>query len=76
MTGRMMLLPPAADACQVCAAKHEPHEPHNAQSLYWATARAMAGEPSPTWEDALAHVEEPLRSAWVKGLRERGVEVS
>ena len=69
------LLPPAPDACQVCAAHHEPHEPHNPDSIYWRTARNIANEPMPTWGEALAHVEEPLRSTWVKLLGERGVDV-
>jgi hypothetical protein len=69
------LLPPAEGACPVCATKHAPEEPHNPDSLHWQTARTIAGAPMPTWADALEHVEEPLRAAWVEALAERGVVV-
>ena len=69
------LLRPAPGLCEVCATKHEPHEPHNPDSIYWQTARHVAGEPLPTWADALAHVKDPLRQAWVEALAERGVVV-
>lgn len=71
-----MVMPPAPDRCQVCAGDHTPEEPHNPQSLYWQTKAEIAGEPAPTWEIALAHVKEPLRSHWVEELRKHGVEVS
>ena len=70
-----MLLPPHPDACQVCATKHEPCEPHNAQSLYWHTARTMAGQPPPTWTDALAHVAPDMRALWVGELATYGIVV-
>lgn len=70
-----MLMPPAPDVCQVCATDHEPHEPHNPDSIYWQTAREIAGESSPTWKDALAHVEEPLRTHWTGLLAQHGVKV-
>lgn len=71
----MTLLPPAPDACQVCAVKHDPAEPHDAQSLYWAVSREIAGEPAPTWTDALEHVTGELRTTWIALLAEHGVEV-
>lgn len=76
MSTGMMLLPPAPTACQTCARHHDPTQPHDAQSLYWATARAMAGEPSPTWEDALAHVSDEVHEAWSAELAKRGVTVT
>lgn len=69
------LVPPAPGACQTCGADHDPREPHNPESLYWQTKRNIEGEPPPTWADALAHVEDPLRQAWVAALAERGVTV-
>lgn len=69
------LLPPAPDACQVCARRHDANEPHDAQSLYWATKRAMEGKPAPTWAEALEHVEPDVRAAWVTALGEHGVTV-
>jgi hypothetical protein len=71
----MQLLPPAPGACQVCAVRHAPEQPHNPDSLYWQTARHMAGEELPTWEDALAHCPPEVREAWVAALREHGVEI-
>lgn len=70
------LMPAAPDACQVCAANHTPEEPHNPDSLYWQTARHIAGEDPPTWELALAHVEEPLRQGWVDELAKHGIVVA
>lgn len=70
------LLPPPPDCCQVCAVDHAPHEPHNPESLYWATARHMAGESPPTWDLALEHVADELRAAWVALLATHGVEVA
>ena len=64
-TQPLTLLPPAPELCQVCAVDHEPFEPHNPQSLYWGMARQIAGHPAPTWEEALAHVKDPLRAVWV-----------
>jgi hypothetical protein len=75
VSGGWTLLPPAPDACQVCAVKHLPEEPHDPQSLYWATARSLKGEPPPTWEDALEHVEPELRARWIELLAEHGVKV-
>lgn len=72
---RWTLLPPAPDACQVCAGRHAPEEPHNPQSLYWATARSMQGLPSPTWEDALEHVDDGMHAHWRAALGERGVVI-
>jgi hypothetical protein len=69
------LLPPAADACQECGAHHEPDDPHNPQSLYWQTKRNIAGEPMPTWEEALEHCPPEVYAAWYSALRERGVDV-
>jgi len=69
------LLAPNPEACQTCGAYHSPVEPHNPESLYWQTARNIAGAPAPTWVDALAHVKDPLRQAWVDALAQRGVSV-
>ena len=62
------ILPPASDKCPVCATEHGPAEPHNAQSLYYQMAfRGKQGR-FPTWADAIAHCEEPLRIAWREEL--------
>lgn len=70
------LLGPGPGRCQVCAVDHAPEQPHNPQSLFWRTARNIADEPSPTWEDALEHCPPEVREAWVAALAERGVMVA
>lgn len=74
--GKLVLLPPAPDRCQVCATRHGPAEPHNPTSLYWQMARSLAGEPPPTWEEALTHCTPEVRADWVARLRQAGVEVA
>lgn len=70
----MNLLPPRADACQVCghAPAHDPDQPHNAQSLYYQYAFFADHGRWPTWRDAVAHCPEPVRAAWEAELRRRG----
>lgn len=58
------LMPPPADACQVCAVKHDPREPHNAQSLYYQMAFHAATGRYPTWADAIAHCSSKMQKAW------------
>lgn len=66
------LLPPAADACQVCATKHEPEQPHNAQSLYWQTKRHIEGQPPATWMEAMAHCAPEVQEHWKRKLTRLG----
>lgn len=69
----MMLLPPEADKCQKCAVKHKPEEPHDQTSLYYQCQFFQRHGRYPTWEDAIRHCAKPLRDAWEKELKERGV---
>ena len=48
------LLPPAADACQVCACKHAPHLFHDCQSIYYQYAFYGRQRRWPSWADASA----------------------
>lgn len=67
------VLPPAEDACQICAGRHPPETPHNAQSIYYQTIfNAQLGRAA-TWADAMAHCSEPVRAAWEKELRKKAV---
>lgn len=68
------LLKPAV-GCEVCGAGHEPPEPHDPESFYWHTQRHIEGKPPPTWEDALAHVDDPLYELWRQALAEHNVTV-
>lgn len=74
-SGRMFLLPPAADRCQTCAAEHEPELPHNAHSLYYQTAFNMEHGRAPTWIDAMEHCSEEMRAVWTTALEEKGIDV-
>lgn len=74
-TGRMFVLPPAKDRCQICASKHEPAEPHNAQSLYYQTVFNMEHGRAATWLDAMEHCPPELQEIWTKALEDRGVDV-
>lgn len=54
----MTLMPPAVDACQVCAVKHALEDPHDPNSLYWQTKRHIDGLDPPTWIDATEHLDD------------------
>lgn len=63
------VLPPPKGKCQICAVEHDPKQPHNAQSLYYQmTFNGIVGR-SPTWADAVAHCDEPVRKTWELELR-------
>ena len=69
----MMLLPPAAGTCPVCATKHDPILPHNQQSLYYQMRFYGLHGRWPTWADALAHVtNERLREHWQTRITDLG----
>lgn len=68
-----VLIPPGC--CEVCGIGHEPEWPHNPDSLTWQTKREIAGEPMPTWKDALAHCSPEMREMWVRELAKAGVVV-
>ena len=67
------LLPPALDACQVCATKHDPEQPHNRDSLYYQLSFREDNGRWPTWADAMAHCEDAVKAAWKKELIKLGV---
>ena len=70
--GGFRLLPCAPYVCQECAVLHTPEEPHNVQSLYYQYKFWAEHGRWPTWQDALAHVAEPLRGKWIAELRKHG----
>lgn len=67
----MMLLPPSADTCPVCAVQHPPEQPHNAQSLYYQYRFYGLRGRWPTWADAIAHCMPAVRARWEAELRKR-----
>lgn len=74
----MMLLPPAPDKCQTCAAEHAPEEPHDCGSLYYQYVFFAQHGRWPTWADAMAHCAPDVQALWRKELARlagRGVRV-
>lgn len=71
----MTLLPPRPDACQECAAFHDPSGPHDQNSLFYQIKFQMAHGRQPTWADALAHCDEATQAAWKVELAKLGVSV-
>ena len=67
-----MTIPPAADACPICATKHLPDEPHNQQSLYYQQRFHAVRGRWPTWADAIAHCTPGVRRHWETELRKLG----
>lgn len=68
----MMLMPPAPDHCQQCAATHSPDQPHNQQSLYWQFWFNNTYGRSPTWADAMEHCTPICREYWTTELHRLG----
>lgn len=68
----MALLPPSKDVCQECAVKHDPQMPHNQQSLYYQMKFKKERGRWPTWEDAMAHCAEDVKTLWREALLKRG----
>lgn len=69
--GGFKLLPPAREACQVCAQNppHPPEYPHNRDSLYYQYFFYAEDGRWPTWTDALAHCDDETKKVWFEGLR-------
>ena len=66
------VIPPPKDHCQICGRKHEPSDPHDRQWMYYQVVfESMIGR-APTWADAIAHCEAPLRKLWEQELRRAG----
>ena len=66
------LLPCAPNVCQECAVDHEPEQAHNAQSLYYQYKFYGEHGRWPTWEDAIAHCSDKLRTFWIAELTKAG----
>lgn len=66
------LVPPPAEACQICGVEHEPRLPHNAQSLYYQACFSGMHGRAATWADAMAHCTVEMQAAWERELRALG----
>ncbi len=69
----MKLLPPKPGVCQECATDHEPYLPHNNQSLYYQYKFHRENGRFPTWDDAMAHCDEPIKKYTLEVLKEKGL---
>jgi hypothetical protein len=58
----LMLLPCRPDVCQECAVDHPVDHPHNAGSMYYQYRFRAKHKRWPTWEDAMAHCSEDVKS--------------
>ena len=62
------LLPASPGTCPECATEHEPHLPHNRESLYYQYTFHAKNNKWPTWEDAMAHCSNEMKTLWRKEL--------
>lgn len=74
--GTFYVLPSASNCCQVCGQIHPDTEPHDPTALKYQMLFA-ANHPqgkSPTWEDAMAHCEEDVKTKWRRTLKTVGID--
>ena len=69
------LLPAKPGTCQECAVDHDPSYPHNQQSLYYQYHFYAENQRWPTWEDAMAHCSDDMKTVWKDELRKEGVAI-
>lgn len=70
----MMMLPAAPGTCPECATKHDPEQPHNQQSLFYQMIFQNTNGRGATWEDAMSHCDEEVKSLWRSELIKRGID--
>lgn len=58
----MTILPPKKGVCPICGTAHEACLPHNKDSLYYQYSFMQQHDRWPTWEDAMAHCSEDIRT--------------
>lgn len=73
--GAVMILPPAPDKCQICAAEHRVDMPHNRDSLYYQMKFYQKHGRYPTWHDAMAHCSPKVKAAWKQALADKGIVI-
>lgn len=73
--GAFGLMPAAPGTCPECAVDHPPELPHNQQSLFYQYKFYNDHGRWPTWEDAMSHCSEDMKTIWREELRKRGVEI-
>ena len=68
------LLVPGRGVCPTCAAAHRADMPHDADSFYYIAVFRRRHGRLPTWEDAMAHCPEPVKTRTRQALKARGIE--
>ena len=78
LPGGMMLMPvdTSDGKCGECATKHEPEMPHNQQSLAYQYHFYADHGRWPTWDDAMSHCTDEMKSYWRKSLAEKGIKTN
>ena len=71
--GGFTLLPARPGTCPECAVDHDPKQPHNQQSLYYQYHFYAEHQRWPTWDDAMAHCDDQIKTLWISELRKAGV---
>lgn len=67
----MLLLPPPAGTCPICAIKHPEDQPHDATSMYYLYRFYGIRGRWPTWADATAHCTPDVQAVWRQLLQDR-----
>jgi len=70
--GDIILAPPRRGTCRECATPHGPREPHNRDSLYYQMKFRQKHGRTPSWTDAIAHLDEADREKWKAILEKQG----
>ena len=60
--------------CPECATKHLPEHPHNQQSLAYQYKFYDENGRWPTWDDAMKHCTEEMKTRWKEELTKAGVK--
>lgn len=68
-TAKPMMMPSKAGTCIQCATDHPDNYPHNFQSITYQMRFRLKHDRDATHADTIAHLEEPLRSAWKEQLQ-------
>lgn len=74
--GMMLVGRTPPGTCPICAVNHHPEQPHNRDSLAYQYKFYDEHGRWPTWEDAMAHCSEDVKTYWKSALEARGVEIA
>jgi hypothetical protein len=64
----MILLPAKEGTCPICARSHHENEPHDKTSLFYQYRFYSEHGRWATWEDAMEHCTEEMKSEWRREL--------